>query len=174
MPEIPIKVIKDKEGNPYFPYTHLKAVRDDEGATLETMLQAKAFGRATCTTAASETAKAVTVNEYNLMVGGIVTVTFENAVPAASTLNVSGKGAKPITYDGAAVTAGIIGAGDTVLLQYTGTAYDVIAFSKESYSKDEIDAMRAPTYNASTKGIAFAANSDATYNPATKGISLSH
>lgn len=34
-----IKKVKDKEGTQFFPVTHERAVRDDNGTTLETKLQ---------------------------------------------------------------------------------------------------------------------------------------
>ena len=84
------------------------------------------FGYATCSTAEATTAKTAALSSYALTTGGIVAVKFTNAVPAGSTLNVNGKGAKAIYYRGAAITAGVIKAGDTVTMVYS-TYYHIVA-----------------------------------------------
>lgn len=35
---LPIKMLEDKEGNLFFPRTHTKAVKNDDGVNLETLL----------------------------------------------------------------------------------------------------------------------------------------
>lgn len=87
-------------------------------------------GYATCTTAESTTAKVGVLSSYNLVTGGVVVVKFTNAVPASATLNINSKGAKPIYYKGAAITAGIIKAGDMVTFMYNGTAYMLISIDR--------------------------------------------
>jgi hypothetical protein len=84
------------------------------------------FGYGTCTTAAATAAKAVTIENYTLVVGGIVSVHFTNAVPANATLNIRTRGAKPIFHHNAAITAGVIGAGQTATFMYDGTNYNLI------------------------------------------------
>lgn len=76
-----------------------------------------------CSTAASETAKTASITSYALSNGAVTTIYFENAVPANSTLDITDKGAKPIYYRNAAITADIIKAGDTATFRYT-TAID--------------------------------------------------
>ena len=88
------------------------------------------FGKGTCGTAAATAAKAVTLSGYNLVAGGIIAVKFTYAVPASATLNVNSKGAKSIYYRGAAITAGIIDAGDTAVFIYNGTQYDLLTTDK--------------------------------------------
>ena len=88
------------------------------------------FGKGTCGTAATTAAKAVTLSGYNLVAGGIIAVKFTYAVPASATLNVNSKGAKSIYYRGAAITAGIIDAGDTAVFIYNGTQYDLLTTDK--------------------------------------------
>lgn len=87
-------------------------------------------GYGTCSTAEATAAKTVSLSNYALAIGGIVSVKFTNAVPANATLNINGKGAKAIYYDGAAIKAGIIKAGDLASFIYDGTRYQLIAIDK--------------------------------------------
>ena len=89
-------------------------------------------GYGTCTTEEATTAKAVTMSSYSLIVGGISVVKFTYAVPASATLNINSKGAKSIYYRGAAITAGVIKAGDTVSFIYDGSYYHVISFDRDN------------------------------------------
>ena len=75
-------------------------------------------GYTTCSTAAATKAKTASLSSYALSNGGIVAVKFTYAVPADATLNVNGKGAKPMYYAGAAITGDIIKAGDTATFMY--------------------------------------------------------
>ena len=84
-------------------------------------------GYATCSTAAATVAKVGTLSSYTLTTGGIVAVKFTNAVPASATLNINSKGAKAIYYRGAAITAGVIKAGDTATFIYNGSQYHLLA-----------------------------------------------
>lgn len=78
------------------------------------------FGYGHCTTAAATAAKAVAISGYTLVTGGIVSVRFDNDVQAGATLNVTSKGAKAIYHKGAAITDGVIKAGDTATFIYSG------------------------------------------------------
>jgi len=89
------------------------------------------FGYAT---AVSSTAGVYTaaLTDYNILNnnggnGGIVGIKFATDVPANSTLNINGKGAKNIKYRGGNITAGIIQNGDTAYFQYDGTSYVLFA-----------------------------------------------
>ena len=95
--------------------------------------------------AASTAAKVVALSNYALATGGIVSVKFTNAVPANATLNINSKGAKSIYYNGSAIKAGIINAGDTATFIYDGTQYHVIAIDS-IISK----ALKLSSYNSST------------------------
>jgi hypothetical protein len=79
-------------------------------------------------------AAAVTANfasgTYALTENGVVGVCFTQDVPANATLNINDKGAKPIFYQGAAITAGIIKAGDTATFIHDGTNYNLIAIDR--------------------------------------------
>lgn len=90
------------------------------------------IGYGTCSTAASTTAKEVTLSGYNLKQNGYVSVLFTYAVPASATLNVNSKGAKPIYYHGSAITADIIGAGDLATFVYDGTNYNFVGVDNVS------------------------------------------
>ena len=80
-----------------------------------------------CSTAAGTAAKTVTMTNYNLVAHGIVSIRFTNAITVANaTLNINGKGAKAIYYQGTALAANVIGAGSTVVMQYNGTVYNII------------------------------------------------
>lgn len=81
------------------------------------------FGLGTCTTAESTLAKAVTLSSYTLTTGSYVFVSFTNGVPAGATMNINGKGAKPMYYHDAAIAAGVISAGDTAMFLYNGSKY---------------------------------------------------
>lgn len=49
---------------------------------------------------------------------------------ASATLNINSKGAKSIYHKGAAITAGIIEAGNTAVFMYDGSYYHLIAIDK--------------------------------------------
>lgn len=87
-------------------------------------------GYGTCSTAEATVAKTVSMTDYALTTGGIVSIKFTNAVPASATLNVNSKGAKAIYHKGAAIIAGIIKAGDTASFMYDGSYYHLIAIDK--------------------------------------------
>lgn len=87
-------------------------------------------GYATCSTAANTVAKTASLSSYTLTTGGIVSVKFANAVPASATLNINSKGAKPIYYNGAAIPASKIVAGDIATFIYDGSYYHLISLDK--------------------------------------------
>ena len=87
-------------------------------------------GYGTCSTAAATTAKVVTLSSYALVAHGMVSVKFTNAVPASATMNINSKGAKAIYHNGAAITAGVIGAGDIATFVYDGSYYQLIAVDR--------------------------------------------
>ena len=97
-------------------------------------------GYGTCTTAESTTAKVGTYSNYALATGGIVAIKFTYAVPAGSTLNINSKGAKSIYLNGAAITAGVINAGNIATFIYDGSYYQVISVSPEALTTADIDA----------------------------------
>lgn len=87
-------------------------------------------GYGTCSTAAATVAKVVTLDSYALVTHGTVSVKFTYDVPASATMNINSKGAKNIYYNGAAITAGVIKAGDIATFIYDGTQYQLIGIDK--------------------------------------------
>ena len=63
--------------------------------------------------------------------GGIVAVRFSYDVPAGATLNINSKGAKAIYYRNAAITDGVIKAGDTATFIYS-TYYRLISIDRDN------------------------------------------
>lgn len=84
-------------------------------------------GYATCSTATATADKTASMTNYSLQTGGIVSVKFQYAVGDNATLNVNSQGAKNIYYNGVAITAGVIGDGDTATFMYDGTQYHLIS-----------------------------------------------
>ena len=117
-------------------------------------------GYATCSTAAATTAKTASLSSYTLTTGGIVAVKFTYDVPAGATLNINSKGAKNIYHKGAAITAGVIKAGDTATFIYS-TRYHLISLDRDtSYSAATQSAAGLMSAADKTKldGIATGAN----------------
>ena len=80
---------------------------------------------AVCSTDGGVAAKTVEVAGFSLATGKNVVVKFENANTAASpTLNVSGTGAQPITFQGSAIRAEYLRAGGIYQLVYDGTNWE--------------------------------------------------
>ena len=104
------------------------------------------FGYGTCDTAASTTAKTVSISNYKLTKGGIVSVKFTYSVPANATLNISDTGAKYIYYNGSIITDNIIKAGDTATFIYDGTNYKLISLDRD-FNPITIDSSLSTTSN---------------------------
>lgn len=80
---------------------------------------------AVCSTDGGVAAKTVEVAGFSLATGKNVVVKFENANTAATpTLNVSGTGAKPITFQGAAIRAEYLRAGGIYQFMYDGANWE--------------------------------------------------
>ena len=97
-------------------------------------------GYGICSTTAAITAKVVTLSNYNLQTGGIVSVRFVNDVPANATMNINSKGARPIYYQGTSITEDIIKAGDVATFMYTGSQYVLISVDRCDYDISELQA----------------------------------
>lgn len=106
-------------------------------------------GYGTCATEEATTEKAVTLSSYALSTGGVVAVKFTYAVPASATMNINSKGAKAIYYRGAAITAGVIKAGDTATFVYNGSQYHLLTIDRDDDT----------TYNEMTGATSSAAGS---------------
>lgn len=87
-------------------------------------------GYATCTTEEATKAKTASLSSYAATAGGYVAVKFTNAVPENATLNVNSKGAKAIYYNNAAITDGIIEAGDLAVFIYYNSQYHLVAIDR--------------------------------------------
>ena len=82
-----------------------------------------------CTTAGATAAKEVDLAGYILKSGATIVVKFTNKNTAASaTLNINSTGAKPIYYNGVAVPANMIQAGDEVPMIYTGNRWNIFGY----------------------------------------------
>lgn len=82
-----------------------------------------------CDTSKSSTSKIVSLENYTLALGGIVSVKFKEDVTAKSTMSINSKGAKPIYYKGAQITNNIIKAGDTATFIYDGSYYHLLTIN---------------------------------------------
>ena len=107
-------------------------------------------GYGTCDTAAATVAKVVTLSSYSLITGGIVAVKFTYAVPAGATMNINSKGAKAIYYRGAAITAGIIAAGDVAVFVYNGTYYHLLTVDRSGNMPTSLKNPQKMTINGVT------------------------
>ncbi len=82
---------------------------------------------AICSTGASATEKAISLDHFALVPGAIVQVVFANVNTAvAPTLNINGTGAKPITCHGIPVEVGALAQGQVYTLIYSGSAWQII------------------------------------------------
>lgn len=98
-----------------------------------------------CSTAATTAAKVSTISGFSLYTGVAVSIKFTVTNSAASpTLNISGTGAKPIYYRGAAISAGYLAANRTYSFVYNGTQWEFMG----DLNTDTIDRTR---YNAYVK-----------------------
>ena len=104
------------------------------------------FGYGTCTTTGTTVAKVATLSSYVLNTNGMVSIKFANAVCANATLNVNSKGAKAIYYRGAAITDGIIKAGDIATFVYS-TNYHLIAIDRAINSASDIEGLASAIKN---------------------------
>lgn len=95
------------------------------------------IGYGTCTTAEATAAKVAMLADYTLVKNGIVAVKFSYPLCASATLNINGKGAKPVYVGGAAVTATnckSVQAGDIGYFIYDGTAYHFLGTDRAGKS----------------------------------------
>lgn len=80
---------------------------------------------AVCSTAAGTAAKTASVAGFRLDTGKTVVVKFANTNTAANpTLNISGTGAKPITFQGSAIQAGHLRSGGIYTFVYDGAHWE--------------------------------------------------
>ena len=134
-------------------------------------------GYGTCSTAAATVAKVVTLSNYALTTGGIVSVKFTNAVPASATMNINSKGAKPIYYKGKAIVNGVICAGEVGVFVYDGSYYHLIAVDRNRFYTSlvpygtSIEASESATVNLNTPDYMKVGNYFCSSNAKAKYVS---
>ena len=103
-----------------------KTTAGTEWTNLISVAEIEQYGNyAVCATAGNVAAKTVDVTGFVLNAGKSVMVQFEQANTAASpTLTVSGTGAKPITYGGAAIRPEYLRAGGLYVMTYDGERWE--------------------------------------------------
>lgn len=119
--------------------TKQKSVNMEDMQAHTRSLHNKGIGNSgTCPTAAGTAEKAVTLGTtFSLVTGATILVTFTNAISVAgATLAVTHtplgaseattEAAKPIYYRGAALAADMVKAGDSILMRYNGTQFDIL------------------------------------------------
>ncbi|MDR0861988.1 MAG: hypothetical protein LBN30_04340 [Oscillospiraceae bacterium] len=91
--------------------------------------------RGTCDTQAATAAKVVAITGFSRVMGSTVRVTFaQGNTAAAPTLNVSGTGAAAITYNGTAVPADALAVGQTALLEFVGSSWELLNPAAAAYA----------------------------------------
>ena len=100
-------------------------VKEDIYSAVEKKADIHGYG--VCSTGETTSAKTCNVAGYTLTNFGTVSITFNNAVPANSTLNITSKGEKPIIHRGVAIGGNVIKAGDTATFVYYNDKYVLIA-----------------------------------------------
>ena len=91
------------------------------------------FGYAQCTTAGATAAKVVSIENFILCTGGIISVNFVNAFTASNpTLSVNGSAAKPIKLYENAMPMGKVHANTILVMFYDGRQFNVIAIQSQT------------------------------------------
>lgn len=81
-----------------------------------------------CTTAATTQAKVVSISNFILLKNGFIAVLFKAGISVTgSTLNVNSQGAKPIYIGGQPVQPGDVRAGQTAIMAYDGTKWNIVS-----------------------------------------------
>lgn len=124
----------------------------DASGTIALTNDANKYNYGTCSTAADTVAKVVTCSGFtSLATGAEIVVKFSNTNTAANpTLNVNSTGAKPIYYDGSAITAASAGklyAGGYYTFRYNGTQWCVVASSPTYIYTTFTEPTSSTTYN---------------------------
>ena len=90
------------------------------------------FGYAQCNTAGATAAKVVSIENFILCPGGIISVNFVNAFTASNpTLSVNGSAAKPIKLYENAMPMGKVHANTILVMFYDGRQFNVIAIESQ-------------------------------------------
>lgn len=106
----------------------------------------------TCTPPSSGVACTVSNSSYSLSTFGVVAIKFDTRdVPASATLNINGKGAHAIYYQGSAIGAGVIKAGDVAYFMYNGTSPGIYHL----LGTDHAERQFAINYRSSDNALVF-------------------
>lgn len=100
------------------------------------------YGYGVCSTAGATAAKTLSLTNYSLKPGGIVSVLFQNAFTASDpTLNINSLGAKPIKLFGLPIAPGKVHANTILVMNYDGTNFNVIAIQSQAAqsTQDAVD-----------------------------------
>ena len=98
-------------------YIHAVQLNDNSTHLIEPKLFATAGGTSTALTAG--------ISNFELAAGVYINLKV-STVGANATLNVSGTGAKPIYYNGVAISANTLSEGNIYTLIYTGTQWEIV------------------------------------------------
>ena len=105
--------------------TKWKTARKINGMTVDGTADRTNYG--TCSTAADTAAKTVDCTGFELVTGAEITVKFTVTNNATKpTLNVNGKGARPIFYRGSPIATGYLAAGRVYTFRYDGAHYELV------------------------------------------------
>lgn len=96
-------------------------------------------GFGTCSTAATTAAKTVAISNFLLLKNSIIAVRFTAGIQVAeATLNVNSQGAKPVYINGEPVQPGDIRAGQTAMMAYDGSHWNITSIvGNESGGSDQ-------------------------------------
>ena len=87
-------------------------------------------GYGTCYTSSSVAEKEVSMTGYEDKTGGIVSIKFTYSVDAGATLNINGKGALDLDYNGSAIVGDVIKSGDIATFINSGSSYRLISVDR--------------------------------------------
>ena len=97
-------------------------------------------GIGTCSTAATTAAKTVAISNFLLLKNSIISVRFTAGIQvAAATLNVNSQGAKPIYINGEPVQPGDIRAGQTAMMAYDGSHWNITSIGGGEHGGSDQD-----------------------------------
>lgn len=152
--------VRSNDGYPFFTYvTNLSGPQGPTGPVGPTgasgIISSPAelgFGWGFCSTSSYEKEKVVDISNYSIAEGGIVVVYFMFPCQADSTLNINGKGAKPIRYQNSDLPSYIINVGDTATFMYRSDGYELLAVSRGIKSPAVFVSKDKPSYHDTKKG----------------------
>lgn len=107
-------------------------------------------GAGYCSTSSSTAAKVVSLLNYKLVEGGIVSVEFVYSVPASATMNINNTGAREIYYRGEAITENIIKGADRATFIYYSYRYHLISVDRWHEDIVDLQATDGKVYQVAT------------------------